>query len=92
MLTELLKKNTHITSLNLEGNDITNKGAVLISNMLKINKHLKVLNLTKTKIKDEGGRALGRIINDKKYLEISLIKNFIIIGCHENTIYHAIKN
>ena len=92
ILTELLKKNTHVTSLNLEGNNITNKGAFLIRDMLNINSHLKELNLTKTQIKDEGGRALGEVVNEKKYLEISLIKNFILIGCHENTMYHVIKN
>ena len=91
MLTHFLKKNTNLTSLNLEGNRITNKGALLIDDMLKDNSTLVELNLVNTQIKNEGERALGKRVTERKELQISLIKNFIVTGCYDETIYHMIK-
>ena len=92
LLTHLLKKNTNVTSLNLEGNQITNKGAFMIADMLHDNNTIIELNLVNTKIKNEGERALGKIATEGTLLQISLIKNFILTGCYDKTIYHMIKS
>jgi len=92
VLTHFLEKNTHVTIFNLEGNIITNEGALLIRDMLKHNTYLKELNLINTKISEEGRRAICKIINKRKYLKISFIKNFIVTGCYNKTIFHMIKH
>jgi hypothetical protein len=49
-ISEILKKNTTITSLYIRDNEITSEGIVLISELLKINKALKEFGLHNIKI------------------------------------------
>ena len=93
ILAHMLESNTHVVSLNLEGNPIYNTGAFILCKMLKKNTTLTDLNINNTQIKDEGARALGKMILARKApIEISLIKNFTITGCYDNTVYHMIKS
>ena len=75
----------------MEGNNINDSGAVMISNMLGINTSLREVNLINNKIKDKGARALGKIIAKIQSIKITIIKNFIITGCYHNTVYHMIN-
>jgi len=50
LISEVLKKNTNITSLYIRDNEITSEGIVLISELLKINKVLKEFGLHNIKI------------------------------------------
>ena len=45
LLAEILEKNSHLISLNLEGNKIGNKGAQALCSMLKKNNTLQKINL-----------------------------------------------
>ena len=93
ILMTLLKNNTQLTSLNLEGNNLIDKDALLISDMLNTNTTLEVLNITNnSNISDLGTRALGKsIMNREIPVEVSLVRQFIISGCVNNTVYQIIK-
>ena len=61
--------------------------------MLEKNNTLQKINLVNNKIEDEGSRALGKIIAHRKTItNISILKKFIISGCHDNTVYHMIAH
>ena len=93
LLAEILEKNSHLISLNLEGNKIGNKGAQAFCFMLEKNNNLQKINLVNNKIEDEGSRALGKIIAQRKTpTNISILKKFFISGCYDNTVYHMIAN
>ena len=83
-----LIKNKHLTILNLKGNNIGDDGAILISQMLFYNTTLLEINLQNNNIKEIGRRALGRAIKMYRPLKISLIRNFILLGSVDNTVYH----
>ena len=92
ILSHILKKNTQLTTLNLEGNQLFDKDAIFISDMLTMNTTLKTLNMTNNNIKDKGARALGKVILERSSpLQLSLIQGFTITGCVDNTVYHMIK-
>ena len=87
-----LTKNKHLTTLNLKGNNIGDEGAILISQLLFYNTTLLEINLQNNNIKDIGRRALGRAIKMYRPLKISLIRNFILLGSVDNTVYHIIDD
>ena len=79
ILAEILKRNTHLTSLNLSHNMIDDAGALVLSEMLRINTSLERLQLEDNSIGDIGARALGKVM-EKKPILLSLIRGFILIG------------
>ena len=88
----LLLENKNLC-VDIEGNNIGNKGAQALSSMLKKNNTLQKINLVNNKIKDEGTRALGKIIVQRKTpTNISILKKFYISGCYDNTVYHMIAH
>ena len=89
-LTDALMKNKQLIILNLKGNNIENDGAILISKMLYNNTTLLEINLENNNIGDIGARALGKVI--RPLLKISLIRNFILLGSREDTVYHIIDD
>ena len=58
-LTDSLKSNSTLTSLNLEWNDIGYEGAFALSDSLKSNSTLTTLKLESNSIGDEGAFALS---------------------------------
>jgi Ran GTPase-activating protein (RanGAP) involved in mRNA processing and transport len=75
-----LKKNTHLTSLDLRHNHITEEGAILLAEMLREDScSLETLRLEGNPIGDAGARALGRIMEEKP-IRLSILSNFILIA------------
>ncbi len=62
ILSEALKTNTSLQSLELSMNDITDDGALHLANALKTHKTLKVLNLSDNKITDIGAQHLANAL------------------------------
>ena len=91
-LTHSLMKNKHLTILNLKNNNIEDDGAILLSEMLYHNTTLLEINLENNNITDRGTRALGKVIEVRPSLKISLIRNFILLGSREDTVYHIIDD
>jgi len=58
---QLITRESPLKYLSLRSNNITNKGAVAISESLKSNKNLNLLNLWNNKIGKEGAEAIAEV-------------------------------
>lgn len=74
-LSEALKNNKSLTSLNIESNDITNIGIEFIADFLKCNKFLTELNLSDNSITAEGFGYLSAAIKGNRTLKILNLSN-----------------
>lgn len=63
-LANLLKTNTIIQNLNLEGNDLQAVGAKSIAQMLTVNKTLTFLSLQENFIENEGAVAIAESLGN----------------------------
>ncbi|KAL0239727.1 hypothetical protein GEMRC1_009835 [Eukaryota sp. GEM-RC1] len=61
-LIELLKVNTTVTNLNLNGNRIGDEGARALAEVLKVNNTITSVDLGGNRIGDEGARALAEVL------------------------------
>lgn len=87
-----LKKNTHVTSLDLANAEITDKRASLIADMLKANRKINTINLSRNKIGDDGAKALADALKNNPVIkEIDLSGNKI---CNNgaNALIEMLKN
>ncbi|KAG9060730.1 hypothetical protein KI688_008941 [Linnemannia hyalina] len=70
-LSETLKTNSSLTTLNLERNSIGDNGAQALSEALKTNSTLTTLNLLRNSIGDNGAQALSEALKTNSTLTIS---------------------
>ena len=87
-----LEVNTHLTSLNLENNFITEDGAIFLSKTLEKNKTIVNLKMGGNRLRTVGDRALAKIAMERKPpIQLSLITKFRVTGYYDGTLYHIIE-
>ncbi|ORX45393.1 RNI-like protein [Piromyces finnis] len=78
LYSQLITRDSPIKYLSLRSNNITNKGAIALSESLKHNKNLALLNLWNNKIGKEGAEALAEGLKvNQSLVGISLSRNII---------------
>lgn len=65
-----LLTHTHVHTINLSRNNITDEGAEFIADVLKINPHITSLNLANNLIGEKGGRALCAALRSNHTLAV----------------------
>lgn len=91
---ELLKVNTSLTMLNLQGNEIGNLGTVAMADGIKANdsSSLHFLNISNNNIGVVGARSIATMLMTNKYLvELDLCRNTSMGADGVNTIVDALK-
>jgi len=75
---QFITRESPLKFLSLRSNNITNKGAIAISESLKNNKNLSLLNLWNNKIGKEGAEAIAEALKiNQNLVGLSLSKNII---------------
>ena len=91
-LAEMLKQNSSLQSLVLEGNDIGDGGAVALSNALQVNSTLLSLNICSCDIGVTGASAVANMLKTNTgLLRLNFSHNFvrpIFIVSRHNVIHH----
>jgi Ran GTPase-activating protein (RanGAP) involved in mRNA processing and transport len=78
LLCEALVTNTHLRSLNLSNNQITDVGACALATVLQHNATLTTLNLSNNEITDMGGQRIARaLLQNGSVTLVSIDKNKI---------------
>jgi len=70
-----LLTHTHVHTINLSNNDITDEGAEFVADVLRINPHIRYINLSNNRIGPVGGEALRHALKSNHTLAGLKLRN-----------------